>query len=205
MQLKDFPLSITVAACVAGAVLVANVFAGPKERPASIDLAELGAADEKRFARADADGDGLVSEEEFAALDPRQLAAGFRQRGERGQRGRQGGGAAGRKPAADREAVRQRAAERRAEVEKRRQAARDREFETGDADGDGQLSVEEYRQIPATARAARQRQMFARLDENSDGALTPEEFPSAVARLKSLDADGDGLVTREELRAGRRR
>ena len=200
MQLKDFPLSITVAACVTGAALVANVLAAPKERAKPIDLSELQAAEEKRFAAADTDGDGLVSAEEFAAVDPRQLSGGMRMQRDRGDR------------APDREAIRQRMEQRRAAIEerlaqhdKRRQEARTRDFETVDADGDGQLSADEYRDMRATARASRQREMFARLDENDDGALTPEEFPSMVDRLRALDADGDGLVTRDEMRTGRNR
>ena len=198
MQLKDFPLSITVAACVTGAAIVANVFAAPNEQAKPIDLSELQAAEEKRFAAADTDGDGLVSAEEFAALGPRELSAGMRLQGDR-----QGPG---------REAVRQRMEQRRAEIEerlakreKRRREARTRDFETADADGDGQLSADEYSDMPATVSATRQREQFARLDENGDGVLTPEEFPSRVDRLRALDADGDGLVTRDEMRTGRKR
>ena len=210
MQLKDFPLSITVAACVTGAALVANVFAEPKERRASVDLSELQAAEEKRFAAADADGDGLVSAEEFAAVDPGQLSAGMRMRGDRD--GRPPKFAGERRRGADPEAMRQRMEQRRAEMEKRmaerekrRQAARARDFETADSDGDGQLSAQEYGDMPATLEATRQRELFTRLDENHDGVLTPAEFPSMVARLRPLDADGDGIVTRDEMRAGRNR
>ena len=210
MQLKDFPLSITVAACVTGAAVVANVFAEPKERNASIDLSELQAAEEKRFAAADADGDGLVSAEEFAAVDPRQLSAGMRMRGDRDDRPPKSAGE--RRRGADPEAMRQRMEQRRAEMEKRiaerekrRQAARARDFETADSDGDGQLSAQEYDDMPATLKSTRQREMFTRLDENHDGVLTPTEFPSMVARLRPLDADGDGIVTRDEMRAGRNR
>lgn len=211
MQLKDFPLSITVAACVTGAALVANVLAAPKERAKSIDLNELQAADAKRFAAADTDGDGLVSAEEFTTVDLRQFSAGMRIQGDRGgnwQRRAAGDGRRG----PDRDAVRQRMEQRRAalderlaEHDKRRQEARTRDFETADADGDGQLSPSEYGDMPETVRATRQREMFARLDENDDGVLTPEEFPSMVARLRTLDADGDGLVTRDELRSDRKR
>ena len=206
MQLKDFPLSITVAACVTGAALVANVLAAPKERSTSVDLSELQAAEEKRFAAADADGDGLVSAEEFAAVDPRTVFA--------GQRGRDGArrGPGAQRSGTDREAIRQRMEQRRAKIEKRladrekrREEARTRDFEAADSDGDGQLSADEYGGMPAALRAARQSEMFARLDKDSDGNLSPEEFPSALGRLKNLDADGDGVVTRQEMRSGWRR
>ena len=210
MQLKDFPLSITVAACVTGAAIVANVFADPKERAKPIDLSEIQTAEEQRFATVDTDGDGLVSVEEFAAIDLRQLSAGLRMPGDRGDRRGRAAGDGRRGP--DREAMRQRLEQRQAELDKRiaereqrRQEARTRDFQIGDADGDGQLSAEEYGDMPAAVEATRQRQTFARLDQNADGVLTPEEFPSVVGRLRTLDADGDGLVTRDEMRAGRNR
>ena len=210
MQLKDFPLSITVAACVTGAALVANVLAAPKERARHIDLSELQAVEEKRFAAADTDGDGLVSAEEFATVDPRQFSAGMRIQVDRGAR--QGRAAGDGRQGPGRDSFRQRMEQRRAEIEerlaeheKRRQKARTRDFETADTDGDGQLSPGEYSDMPETVRATRQREMFARLDENDDGVLTPEEFPSVVDRLRTLDADGDGLVTRDEMRTGRKR
>ena len=179
MQLKDFPLSIAVAACVTSAALVANVFAGPKERAKPIDLSELKATEERRFAAADADGDGLVTEEEFANVDPRRMFAGVRPPDTRDDDGRRR--AEGRR--GDREGMRERMAERRAERQARRQEARTREFATADADADGQLSPDEYGDMPAKVKAARQTEMFNRLDADGDGVLTPGEFPSAVARL----------------------
>lgn len=205
MQLKDFPLSITVAACVTSAALVANVFADPKERAKPIDLSELKANEEKRFAAADADGDGLVTEEEFANVDPRQIFAGVRQPNPRDHDDRRRGPGADGSPGADREAVRERMRQRRAEVEARRQEARARDFATADADGDGKLSPDEYGDMPATLKAARQSEMFNRLDADGDGVLTPGEFPSLAGRLAALDTDGDGLVTRSEMRVARGR
>lgn len=182
MQLKDFPLSITVAACVTSAALVANVFADPNERAKPIDLSELRATEEKRFAAADADGDGLVTEEEFANVDPRQIFAGVRPPDARSRDGRRRGpGAERRGP--DREAMRERMQQRRTEVEARRQEARTRDFATADADGDGQLSADEYGDMPETLKATRQSEMFSRLDTDGDGTLTPGEFPSVAGRL----------------------
>ena len=101
--------------------------------------------------------------------------------------------------------MRERRAERRAEMEARREEARTREFATADADGDGQLSAEEYGDMPETLKATRQSEMFNRLDADDDGVLTPGEFPSVAGRLAPLDTDGDGLVTQNEMRVLRDR
>ena len=206
MQLKDFPLSVTIAVCVTGAALVGNAFAGQKERGAGpVDLGELRAADEKRFATADTNGDGLVSAEEFANVDPRHMIGDMRIRGDWGRENAGRAVARTELRGVDREDWRRRIVERQAAQEKRRAEAKTREFETADSDGDGQLSTEEYGDMPARLKATRQRETFARLDANEDGMLTPEEFPRMAARLEALDADDDGQVTRTEMRAARGR
>jgi Ca2+-binding EF-hand superfamily protein len=46
--------------------------------------------------------------------------------------------------------------------------------------------------------------MFSRLDKNADGALTRDEMAAPAERLRALDTDQDGTVTRAEARAYRR-
>ena len=77
-------------------------------------------------------------------------------------------------------------------------------FDLGDANGDGQLSREEFEALPAARRAAQAQRKFERLDADGDGGLSPSEFPSLANRLIGFDADGDGILTREEVRRGRR-
>ena len=71
----------------------------------------------------------------------------------------------------------------------------------GDKDGDGRLTREEYRAV-AWGR-------LAGLDKNRDGAVAKTELPG-LARLpgvqgrldafwKTMDASGDGAVSREEI------
>lgn len=42
--------------------------------------------------------------------------------------------------------------------------------------------------------------LFEALDSNSDGVISAEELQNAAAALKKLDRDGDGKLTREEVR-----
>lgn len=134
-----------------------------------IDLNELQAEAEKRFADADANDDGSLSAEEFANLDMRGA---FAQR--RGQRGDRTGGQRGR-------------------------FDRGEQFDVADENGDGQLSEQEYEDMPKAIRAARQERLFARLDANADGKLTADELPSQSERLARLDANGDGKISRDEM------
>lgn len=215
-----------------GATIAVTASAGPGERH-PIDLAALRAEAAERFNAADADGDGMVSEDEFAAVDLRRLM------GEGWLRDRDAvGGASLRRAAADRLGRRQEArAERRegefaiadtdgdgqlskdefrglpaaVRDERERQRAeaqrerRQKEFVRADADGDGRLSKDEFRGLPAAVRAERQRRLFFHLDADGDGMLTPSEFPSMATRLARLDANGDGQVTADEMRKRRRR
>jgi len=46
--------------------------------------------------------------------------------------------------------------------------------------------------------------IFDKLDGNHDGKLTPDEaqaHPTVAAHFKDADADGDGVITREEFMA----
>ena len=198
MRLRDYPLSFAVAALVTGAAVAASVFAQTRPGTTPIDLSEAKAKEEARFTAIDTDGDGLVSADEFAAVDPRQLFAGLRQGAQRGER-------EARQRGAQRDRSRAIKERRQAEHEGRERTARREAFETADVDDDGQLSTEEYGDMPAVVDAERRREMFARLDANGDGSLAPDEFPSVVTRLEMLDANGDGLVTRDEMRAARGR
>ncbi len=85
-----------------------------------------------------------------------------------------------------------------------------------DLDHDGRVTLAEFRQV----EAERQGRMFARLDTNRDGRLTPPEFKAAAQQsaaqsgkamppaglwmgllMHALDRNGDGGVTRDEMAA----
>ena len=76
-----------------------------------------------------------------------------------------------------------------------------------DKDGDGALSLDEFR----AARDAQLDQRFAQLDVNHDGKLTPDELRAAPHRFgvawreraARIDTNGDGAWSFDELQAVR--
>ena len=84
-----------------------------------------------------------------------------------------------------------------------------------DKNGDGIVSAEEMRPDPSTMpggfagaggngpfNGAMMSQMFERSDANKDGKLTGDEIPERMRdRLKMIDKDGDGAITKSEFAA----
>lgn len=106
-------------------------------------------------------------------------------------------------------------------------------FERMDSDGDGAISREEFEAAAPMARiralaeqapldrdafaaemaadaAARAARMFERMDADGDGLLSAEELAPrrperAAAMFDRMDADGDGVISREEAEAAQAR
>ena len=70
-----------------------------------------------------------------------------------------------------------------------------------DADGDGSLSLEEYQALWSDAMRERMVDRFQAHDDDGDGLITAEEFGEPFNRMIGrLDDNGDGELTRDELR-----
>lgn len=76
-------------------------------------------------------------------------------------------------------------------------------FAEADADGDGAISKEEMRAHMKAKRGERRAKMIG--DADGDGSVTRAEYDLATSqRFDKLDADGDGVISEEEMKAGRR-
>ena len=119
------------------------------------------------FGRADANGDGLVSADEFKAVD---IDRAMRRGGGQRMRPRERGPRMGGKPA-------------------------EGDFEAADADGNGALSPQEFDALPQARREARRKRVFERMDTDGDGFLTVDEFAARMLgprRAPGAKGRGDG-------------
>jgi Ca2+-binding EF-hand superfamily protein len=87
-------------------------------------------------------------------------------------------------------------------------AAFDRLLKRGDASGDGKLDAEELRALGEKVRklgggagGQANRQRLRAMDADGDGVVTREEYQGPAALFERLDADEDGVLRGGELRA----
>ncbi len=181
------PLMIALGA--AALTLSVSAMARPPFAPSSngggdVTIADVEAKQAERIAKIDTDGNGLISLAEFlAGKASRPHEAGFHGRppspgmGGPGMRGAMG-----------------------ADFDIDFETVEDSVFAELDSDNSSTLSRSEFtRDRVEVARGnAFRKAVFAELDTNNDGSLSSDEMPNPVERLRALDTDGDGTVTREE-------
>ena len=170
---------------------VSNVSAAEERQDRfPISIADAEAHTNTKFTGADSNMDGLLSSDEFAQL--RLERPGAKSRGPVEKRNG--------KPGKRGPMKRQRAAEQK----QIRAAAAKEMFKLLDTNTDGVIDADEYTQVNnrKLKRQAHKQAAFAQLDVNKDGFLAPNELPSPVHRLKQLDTNGDGQVSKREMRKG---
>jgi len=93
----------------------------------------------------------------------------------------------------------------RAEVPEAGLKAFERLLKHGDANHDGKLQADEYRDLLGKVDWSRvgspeqREKRFKTLDRNEDGKLDRQEFPNGPARFSQLDRNGDGFLSRDEI------
>ena len=163
----------------------------------SIDLAQRNTVLQEQFAAADANGDGYLEVDEYAAEHrrpsfrvsklPREIASAPRTHFRKIAMKRHHSAIGNTEGV---ESVR---------TEEFWTRANDDEFDTADVDGDGQLSRAEYRNRGKVIRDRSLRRQFSNLDVNQDSFVDSQEFAVEIERLQKLDEDQDGIVSFEEL------
>ena len=84
------------------------------------------------------------------------------------------------------------------------EALRSEKFANNDANGSGDLTLEEFQSLWLEMARPVMVDHFQFLDHDGDGIVTREEFDRPVNRLVTvLDRDGDGEITFEEVRSRR--
>lgn len=90
-------------------------------------------------------------------------------------------------------------AEEEQKPERKRPTAEER-FAAADTDGNGTVSLEEFKVVHAKRLEAHKKRMGDRYD-----AERAAKMPSADETFKRLDTDGNGALTQEEMSKGHRR
>ena len=81
-------------------------------------------------------------------------------------------------------------------------------FDAIDANKDGQVTIDEMRAFHQAQRGEHRGDMWKKLDANGDGKLAKAEVanhPRLVQDFDAIDADKDGFLSAEELKAARAR
>ncbi|MAD07662.1 MAG: hypothetical protein CMP86_09640 [Gammaproteobacteria bacterium] len=186
------PIIIAIVVAITAMIMSSVSAAEERQVRSPISIADVEARTNAKFTGADSNMDGLLSSEEFAQL--RLERPGAKSRGPLEKRN----GKAGKRGPINRQ--------RAAEQKQIRAAAAKEMFRLLDTNADGVIDADEYTRADSRKlrHQAHKRVAFAQLDVNNDGFLAPSEMPSPVLRLQRLDTDGDGQVSKREMRKGMR-
>ena len=81
-------------------------------------------------------------------------------------------------------------------------AFRKGQFDEHDANKDGKLTLQEYQNLWLAVMRERMVDAFQRHDDDGNAEVTLEEFSERFSRMvRRMDADGDGAITRDDLRS----
>lgn len=69
-----------------------------------------------------------------------------------------------------------------------------------DSDKDGSVSFSEYESMDAARRENLLKARFAKIDGNRDSIVTEEEYSQFLGLFSSLDSNGDGTLSSDEMR-----
>ena len=81
-------------------------------------------------------------------------------------------------------------------------AFRKGQFDEHDANNDGKLTLQEYQNLWLSVMRERMVDAFQRHDDDGNAEVSLEEFSERFSRMvRRLDNDGDGAITRDDLRS----
>ncbi|WP_240946186.1 EF-hand domain-containing protein [Pseudomaricurvus alkylphenolicus] len=72
-------------------------------------------------------------------------------------------------------------------------------FNRMDRNGSGDVSFSEYENMDQSKRQALLKARFLKLDDNHDGLVSQEEYASFLGMFASIDANGDGALSPHEM------
>lgn len=72
-------------------------------------------------------------------------------------------------------------------------------FRQMDADRDGGVDFDEYENTDTAKRYALLKSRFIKLDSDHNGRVTEEEYSSYMGMFTSIDSNGDGTLTADEM------